>query len=97
MAKRSASSAQGKRAAKSVMLMRDYKIDFSDIPVLTDEQLKRARRVGRPPLGRAPRELIAIRIDPDVLSALRAEATRAGIGYQTLIHRLLAEHVKRSA
>jgi predicted DNA binding CopG/RHH family protein len=41
--------------------------------------------------------LIAIRIDPDVLRSLRAEATRAGIGYQTLIHRLLARHVKRSA
>ena len=97
MAKRSASSARGKRAAKSGKRMRDEKIDFSDIPELTDEQLAGARRVGRPPLGRAPRELIAIRIDPDVLSALRTEATREGIGYQTLIHRLLAEHVKRSA
>jgi uncharacterized protein (DUF4415 family) len=77
--------------------MADVAIDFSDSPELTDEQLKRARRVGRPPLGRAPRELIAIRIDPDVLRALRKEATGAGIGYQTLIHRLLARHVKRSA
>ena len=96
MAKRSASSAQGKRVAKSAKRMRD-RIDFSDVPELTDEQLKRARRVGRPPLGRAPRELIAIRIDPDVLRALRNEATTAGIGYQALIHRLLARHVKRSA
>ena len=96
MAKRSASSARGKRAAKSATRTRDEKIDFSDIPELTGDQLGRARRVGRPPLGRAPRELIAIRIDPDVLLALRTEATREGIGYQTLIHRLLAEHVKRS-
>ena len=29
--------------------------------------------------------------------ALRVEATRAGIGYQTLIHQLLAAHVRRSA
>jgi len=97
MAKRSASSVRGKRAAKSAKRMREEKIDFSDIPELTDEQLARARRVGRPPLGRSPRQLIAIRIDPDVLRALRAEATRAGIGYQTLIHRLLAAHVKRIA
>ena len=97
MAKRSASSARDKRAAKSAKHMRDAEIDFSDIPELTNEQLKRARRVGRPTLGRAARELIAIRIDPDVLRALRAEATRAGVGYQTLIHRLLTKHVKRSA
>jgi hypothetical protein len=28
---------------------------------------------------------------------LRVEATRVGIGYQTLIHELLAAHVRRSA
>lgn len=72
-------------------------IDFSDIPELTEAQLARARRVGRPPLGRAARELIAIRVDPDVLRSLRVEATRAGIGYQTLIHKLLAAHVRKSA
>jgi predicted DNA binding CopG/RHH family protein len=48
-------------------------------------------------LGRSARELIAIRVDPEVLRALRVEATRAGIGYQTLIHELLAAHVRRSA
>ncbi len=96
MAKRSASSAHGERAAKSGKRMPDEKLDFSDIPELTSEQLKGARRVGRPPLGRASRELIAIRIDPDVLSALRTEATQAGIGYQTLSHRLLAAHVSIS-
>jgi uncharacterized protein (DUF4415 family) len=97
MTKRSASSAHGKQAARSGKRTRDKKIDFSDIPELTKAQLDRARRVGRPPLGNARRELIAIRIDPDVLRALRTEATRAGIGYQTLIHKLLTKHVKRSA
>jgi uncharacterized protein (DUF4415 family) len=97
MAKRSASSARGGRAAKRGRHTRDEKIDFSDVPELTDEQLKRARRVGRPPFGRSARELIAIRVDPDVLRALRVEATREGVGYQTLIHRLLEDHVRRSA
>lgn len=97
MAKRSASSARGKRAAKSATRTPEGEIDFSDIPELTGDQLKRARRVGRPLLGRATRKLIAIRMDPDVLSALRKEATREGIGYQTLIHRLLSEHVKPNA
>ncbi|MCC6765301.1 MAG: BrnA antitoxin family protein [Deltaproteobacteria bacterium] len=72
-------------------------MDFSDIPELTDAQLARARRVGRPPFGRAARELIAIRVDPDVLRSLRVEATRTGSGYQTLIHKLLAAHVRKSA
>jgi len=94
MAKRSGSSARGTRVGKKGA--RDKKIDFSDAPELTDEQLARARRVGRPPLGRAARELIAIRVDPDVLQALRVEAENVGVGYQTLIHRVLAKHVARS-
>lgn len=97
MERRSGSSARGRRAAKSGRHTRDEKIDFSDIPELTDEQLKRARRVGRPPFGRSARELIAIRVDPDILRALRVEATRNGVGYQTLIHQLLEDHVRQSA
>ena len=72
-------------------------VSITDIPELTVVQLANARRVGRPPLGRAARELIAIRVDADVLRSLRVEATRAGIGYQTLIHQLLAAHVRKSA
>jgi uncharacterized protein (DUF4415 family) len=53
------------------------------------------RRVGRPPLGAATRQLIAIRIDPDVLGAVRREAKRRGLGYQSLINELLAKHVGR--
>jgi len=97
MVKRYASSARGRRAVKKGRRTRVETMDFSDVPELTDEQLARARRVGRPPLGRSARELIAIRVDPDVLRSLRVEATRAGIGYQTLIHRLLAAHARRSA
>jgi uncharacterized protein (DUF4415 family) len=57
------------------------------------------RRVGRPPLGTTARQLIAIRIDPQVLVALQREAKRRGLGYQSLIHQLLARFVarKRSA
>ena len=53
------------------------------------------RRVGRPPLGILARQLIAIRIDPLVLNALRREAKRRRVGYQTLIHQLLAKYVAR--
>jgi uncharacterized protein (DUF4415 family) len=69
-------------------------IDFSDIPEASPAQLRAMRRVGRPPLGRAARRLIAIRIDPQVLDAVRREAKRRGLGYQSLINDLLAEHVR---
>ena len=52
------------------------------------------RRVGRPPLGDRARQLIAIRLDPDVLKRLRAEASRRKVGYQTLVNRVLAEYVR---
>lgn len=53
------------------------------------------RRVGRPPLGDRPRQLIAIRVDPGVLEELRKEARRRRIGYQTLINEVLAQHARK--
>ena len=52
------------------------------------------RRVGRPPLGNEPRQLIAIRVDPGVLEQFRKEARRRRVGYQTLINEVLAEHIR---
>jgi uncharacterized protein (DUF4415 family) len=71
------------------------KIDFSDISNSTPEQLKAMRRVGRPPIGNEPRQLIAIRVDPGVLDRFRKEARRRGVGYQTLINEVLARHVRK--
>ena len=76
--------------------MRRPGIDFSDIQEASPAQLRAMRRVGRPPLGAAARRLIAIRIDPQVLNAVRREAKRRGLGYQSLINDLLAEHVRRA-
>ena len=53
------------------------------------------RRVGRPTLGDVARQMIAIRIDPQVLEAFRKEAAKRKVGYQTLIHDVLAEHVRK--
>jgi uncharacterized protein (DUF4415 family) len=93
MAKRSASSARGARAErKGRRTAPTRRIDFSDIPEASDEQLRGMRRVGRPPLGGAARQLIAIRVDPDVLEHFRKEARRRKVGYQTLINEVLAEH-----
>jgi uncharacterized protein (DUF4415 family) len=76
MAKASASSARAGRAAKSGRRMRRREIDFSDIREASPTQLRAMRRVGRPPLGAQARRLIAIRIDPQVLDAVRQEAER---------------------
>ena len=73
------------------------KIDFSDLPELSDKQLRVMRRVGRPPLGDEARQLIAIRLDTEVLRRLRQEAERRNIGYQTLVNNVLADYVKRIA
>ncbi len=86
--KRYASSARAARAGKNAGRISDRGIDFSDIPESTDEELKRARRVGRPVTGRA-KQLIAIRIAPALLRQLRRLAARQGMPYQTLIHELL--------
>jgi uncharacterized protein (DUF4415 family) len=55
------------------------------------------KRVGRPPFGDTARQLIAIRVDADVLEQFRKEARRRGIGYQTLIHEVLAKHAAKGA
>ena len=98
--KKSGSSAPVKRAARKNALTkkkREKKIDFSDIPELSDAQLMSMRRVGRPPIGEHARQLIAIRIDPAVLGQLQREAEELGKGYQTLINEILAEHVKAAS
>ena len=81
-------SARAKRAAKSAKHMPDSLIDFSDIPESTDQELKRARRVGRPKNSNA-KQLIAIRIAPRLLAQLRRVAAKQSKPYQTLIHELL--------
>lgn len=92
MRKRSGSSARGGRVAGSARRTKRT-IDFSDLPESSVEQLKVMRRVGRPPLGDEPRQLIAIRVDSGVLDQFRKEARRRRVGYQTLINEVLARYV----
>jgi uncharacterized protein (DUF4415 family) len=94
--KQSALSAPGRQAAKSAKSMRDKDIDFSDIPESTDKELHRARRVGRPATGKA-KQLIAIRISPEVLQKLKKLAAKSDKPYQTLINDLLESATKKIA
>ena len=84
---------RGERAAASVRRTR-RKIDYSDISESSSNQLKAMRRVGRPPLGDEPRQLIAIRVDARVLESFSKEARRRRVGYQTLINEVLARHIR---
>ena len=97
MAKRSESSVHGVRVGRKERRTRTRKIDFSDIPEASTEQLRAMRRVGRPPIGKQARQLIAIRLDPRVIDEFRKEAKRRNLGYQTLINEVLAKHVKHVA
>lgn len=94
--KSSVSSVRGKRAARSARHIPDSQIDFSDIPELTDQQLKRMRRIGRPTTGMG-KQLIAIRLSPRLLAALRQLAAKRGKPYQTLIHELLEKAASQAA
>lgn len=98
MSRLSASSVRDKRVARRKRpITKRHKIDFSDIPELSHAQLRVMRRVGRPPLGKYARQLIAIRVDPQVLAEVKKEATRRDVGYQTLINEILARYAKRTA
>jgi len=97
MSKRSALSAQDERVGRKERRTRTRKIDFSDIPEASTAQLRAMRRVGRPPIGKQARQLIAIRLDPRVIAEFRREAKRRNLGYQTLINEVLAKHVNNVA
>lgn len=73
--------------------MADSAIDFSDIPEATDDELKRARRIGRPKSAN-PKQLIAFRVHPGLLAKLRKAALNQGKPYQSLIHEILEKAMK---
>ena len=94
--KRSASSVRDRHRGKNGKHTSDADIDFSDIPELTKAQLAHARRVGRPKID-DPKQLIAIRISPKLLMQLRKLAKKQRRPYQTLMHDLLEQAVKKAA
>ena len=97
MKKRRGSSARAARAVKSEKVAKSKKIDFSDIPELSDRQLSSMRRVGRPTMGDEPRKLIAIRLDAKVLGWLRKTAEKKGLPYQSLVNEILASEMRKAS
>ena len=97
MKKSRGSSARGARARKNEKSMKPKKVDFSDIPELSNEQLSSMRRVGRPTVGDEPRKLIAIRLDAKVLYWLRKTAKKKGLPYQSLVNEILAGEMRKAS
>ena len=96
MKKSRESSVRGERVVKNARGMKRRKIDFSDIPELSDEQLARLRRVGRPPHGERPKKLISIRLDQRVLAWVRAVAFEKDQPYQALINDILEKAMRKT-
>ena len=97
MKKSRGSSVRGARAGKNEKSMKPKKINFSDIPELSAEQLSSMRRVGRPTVGDEPRKLIAIRLDTKVLGWLRQTAKKKGLPYQSLVNEILAGEMRKAS
>jgi uncharacterized protein (DUF4415 family) len=93
--KRFVSSPRAARVRKNAKRTPTKRIDFSDLPESTNEELSRALRVGRPRSGNA-KQLIAIRISPRLLAQLRRLAAKLDKPYQTLIHELLEQAARKS-
>lgn len=74
----------------------DSKINFSDIPELTNKQLSSLKRVGRPKQDKV-KKMIALRVDEILLKKLKTLAKKKKIPYQTLLHILLEDAVKKAA
>jgi uncharacterized protein (DUF4415 family) len=97
MRRLSESSVRDWRTARKKSAIKKRKIDYSDVPPLSDKQLASMRRVGRPPLGEKPRQLIAIRLDTSVLRWLKSLAAKRRVPYQSLINDLLAGEMKKAS
>lgn len=82
-------SKQRQREFKTIAAIPDTRIDTSDIPELTDEQLREAVR-GK--MYRPIKKPVTIRLDADVIAWLKEE----GRGYQTKANALLRKEMLRS-
>lgn len=71
----------------------DSEIDYSDIPELTDEQLRKFKRRGRPVIGESPRVAISIRVETKTLERLKKKAKTMRVGYQSLINQILKKAI----
>lgn len=82
-------SRQRQKKLKAIAAIPDDRIDMSDIPELTEEQLSRAVR-GQ--MYRPVKKPVTMRLDADVIVWLKKD----GRGYQTKANALLRKEMMRS-
>lgn len=82
-------SKKAKRELAAIAALCDEDIDTSDIPELTEEQLRKAIR-GR--MYRPVKKPVSLRLDADVIEWLKAQ----GSGYQTKVNSILRNLMLRS-
>jgi len=73
--------------------IKDSEINYSDIPELTDGQLSKFKRRGRPVMSESPRIAISIRVEAKTLERLKKRAKSLRVGYQSLINQILKRAV----
>jgi len=96
MKKSHGSSVQGRQANAKGSATERKKIDFSDIPEMSEAQLAGMRRVGRPSLGELPRNAVSIRLDQSVLAGVKRRAAAQQQPYQSLINEILEKAMRRA-
>lgn len=78
-----------KEQMEKIRAMRDEDIDYSDIPPLTDEFWKNAKRFSD--IYRPQKKQITVRLDADVLDWLKS----SGKGYQTRLNDILRHEMQK--
>ncbi len=84
------SSSERRKELQALAALPDIEIDTSDIPELTDQELKEMVRGG---LYRPLKQPVTIRLDSDVIAWLKQD----GRGYQTKANALLRREMLRAA
>ena len=72
-----------KEDSARIKAIRDEDIDFSDIPLLTEEELARMQR---------PKQQLTIRLDPDIVDWLKSQKGP----YQSRLNAILRTVMRRS-
>lgn len=73
---------------------RDEEIDFSDIPELSDDQIKKIKKVGRPVKGVSKRKRVSVSFDPFWAKPFEAIAEIEGENKNNLINLFVERYVK---
>ena len=73
------------------------KINYSDIPELSDRQLSSIRRIGRPTIGDEARNLSRFVWTQRFWDGCARPAEKRGLPYQSLVNEILASEMRKAS